>query len=127
LWDAAKLGSTSAKALARRKTRIDTKIRGHAGELGEDYRSEEEEEIEGVDSFKERFSYDPRLVSKESTAWLSQCRSLGFNPNAPGISKYVRPNGGHRSCNVSQTAYKNPGTSSVGPGHIMIMYASHRL
>lgn len=42
---------------------------------------------DGYDSFDEEHSYNPQLVDVSTTEWLDDARAVGFNPNAPGISK----------------------------------------
>jgi hypothetical protein len=93
--DAVQFGSTSIKALARRKRRLEKAKRRRAGETdlldseGEtsDTEVDEEEEEEEYDAWEQDHCYNPELVSEDSTEWVGNCRCLGFNADAPGISK----------------------------------------
>jgi hypothetical protein len=110
LYHSVQFGSKSAKALARRKRRLEKAKRRRAGETdlpdsenetddfdvatskmemadGHDAGDGEEEDDEDYDAWEQDHCYNPELVSESSTEWLDNCRCLGFNADAPGISK----------------------------------------
>lgn len=92
-----KLGSRNAKKLKHRRNRVAVKKRRHAGaqipEIEAEDESTEEESEDSGGEVKERddeiYRYDPELLSEKDTAWLDNCRSLGFNENAQGWTKLV--------------------------------------
>jgi hypothetical protein len=47
----------------------------------------EEEEEDIYDACEQDHCYNPELVSESSAEWVGNCRCLGFNADAPGISK----------------------------------------
>ncbi|KAL1592714.1 hypothetical protein SLS60_011130 [Paraconiothyrium brasiliense] len=40
-----------------------------------------------VDSYDEKVSYDPEKLKRKDVAWLERGHVLGFNPEAPGVTK----------------------------------------
>lgn len=51
---------------------------------------------EDESDFDNEHSYDPNIITKKDIKWLLNCRSLGFNPNAEGISKaYITGRGSY--------------------------------
>jgi hypothetical protein len=107
-------GSKSAKALVRRKKRVEKEKRRRDGETDlpnsddddeglkddsegaisstemvdrEESADGDGEDDEDFDPWEEDRSYNPELVSETSTEWVGECRCLGFNADAPGITK----------------------------------------
>jgi hypothetical protein len=128
LYNCITLGSTSAKALAWRKGKVDAEKRRRAGKTGNDVDTMEEdgEDDEKLDSWEEEHSYDPKLVSKDSTAWLMDCRCVGFNANAPGVSKYVMERNSITRCHLFQSADFDSGTSLLELGRMLTTYDTVR-
>lgn len=58
---------------------------------GEDEGKEEEydSDEEDYDSDEEEYTYDGDVIHEKDLEWLLKLRVLGFNPDAPGINKYV--------------------------------------
>jgi hypothetical protein len=86
------IGFDSAKALARRKRRLERAKRRRAGETdlsdSEDETEDSDMEWEGEEEeYDVDHCYNPELVSESSTEWVGNCRCLGFNADAPGINK----------------------------------------
>ncbi|WEW58298.1 hypothetical protein PRK78_003766 [Emydomyces testavorans] len=85
------IGSRSQKALQYRRRRIVKKRL--TLEAGIVFPSDSDEENggndkkEAFDRCEEQMSYDPELVSRESTAWLDRVFCLGSNPDAAGVNK----------------------------------------
>ena len=44
---------------------------------------------EEYDSDEEEYGYDGDVIHEKDLEWLLKLRVLGFNPDAPGINKYV--------------------------------------
>jgi hypothetical protein len=115
LYHSLQFGLKSAKALARRKRRLEKEKRRRAGEenlpdseneleSSDDANSDndmvfpngedagdggEADDEEDYDTFEQDFSYNPELVDENSTEWVGNCRCLGFNADAPGVRKYA--------------------------------------
>jgi hypothetical protein len=97
LYHTLEFGLDSAKALARRKRRLEKAKRRRARETdlpdsedeteGATSDTEEDGEEEEYDAWEQHHCYNPELVSNGSTEWVGNCRCLGFNADAPGISK----------------------------------------
>ena len=97
LYHSLEFGLDSAKALARRKRRLEKAKRRRARETdlpdsedeteGATSDTEEDGEEEEYDAWEQHHCYNPELVSNGSTEWVGNCRCLGFNADAPGISK----------------------------------------
>ncbi|KAF2119682.1 hypothetical protein BDV96DRAFT_642695 [Lophiotrema nucula] len=109
-------GSRGQKPLAKRRQRINKRRRKLAGEdvessdesEGEDPEKDMEdadvkidiEESDGEEEFdegQEEYSYDPELVAEAETAWTNMCRCIGFNSDAPGLTKAYISGRGHYS------------------------------
>ncbi|KAF9739198.1 hypothetical protein PMIN06_009236 [Paraphaeosphaeria minitans] len=48
---------------------------------------ENADEAGSLDSYEEKCSYDPTKLSRKDVRWLDRGRTLGFNPEAPGVTK----------------------------------------
>ncbi|KKY27766.1 putative f-box domain protein [Diplodia seriata] len=48
-----------------------------------------------IDSYEEKFSYDPAILSEADLEWMRPVHILGFNPDAKGVSKAFIAGPGH--------------------------------
>jgi hypothetical protein len=64
---------------------------GNRDEHQGDHEAEEEEteddDNESLESFDEEHNYDPEIISESDTEWSNTLHILGFNAEAPGVSK----------------------------------------
>ncbi|KAF2175171.1 hypothetical protein K469DRAFT_743420 [Zopfia rhizophila CBS 207.26] len=102
------IGDKSEKALAKRRRLIEKAKRRRAGEevpksddeaeksdratsdaamADAENETQTQEEDGDEDDWMEEHSYDPEVISEDELVWLEDCRCLGFNADAPGISK----------------------------------------
>ncbi|KAK0100909.1 hypothetical protein ONS95_007351 [Cadophora gregata] len=83
------------------------------------------------DPFNEEFgqrgdAFDPEIISVEDMAWLEKLMLLGFNPNAPGVSKcYITgpassSNYGSFDCEIGDDANIPPSTDQGSPPKITL-------
>ncbi|KAF1846217.1 uncharacterized protein K460DRAFT_386525 [Cucurbitaria berberidis CBS 394.84] len=45
------------------------------------------DETERMHSYEEQTTYDPSILNPEDVKWIDRCRCLGFNADAPGVTK----------------------------------------
>ena len=50
-------------------------------------RSDEEDDSDSLDSYTEEHSYDPEIITEDAATWATILQCIGFNPDAPGLSK----------------------------------------
>jgi hypothetical protein len=50
---------------------------------------DEEEDDDDEEDDEDDDGYDPRIVQSKDVEWTGDCRILGFNAEASGVSKYV--------------------------------------
>ncbi|KAL1632887.1 hypothetical protein SLS58_011280 [Diplodia intermedia] len=54
-----------------------------------------DDETFSIDSYEEKFSYDPAILSEADLEWMRPVHVLGFNPDAKGVSKAFVAGPGH--------------------------------
>jgi len=96
------LGANTEKVRAWRRRYIDKQKRRRAGEEVPDSddednpmidgeqsgaESEGEKEDEEFDEDEESYKYNPEVITEKDTAWLADCRCLGYNKTVKGASK----------------------------------------
>lgn len=53
----------------------------------EEDEDDEDDDNESLDSYDEEHNYDPDIISKSDTEWSDKLHILGYNLEAPGVSK----------------------------------------
>ena len=61
----------------------------HEDQDGDEAEKEENEDDddESLESYDEEHNYDPDIISESDTEWSEKLHILGFNAEAPGVSK----------------------------------------
>ncbi|KAJ5166065.1 hypothetical protein N7492_006361 [Penicillium capsulatum] len=91
----AKAGSTVPRALAQRRQRVESKrqalLAGEEPPPDSDSEASGNESEEDFDVVEEEYSYDPELVSEESSEWLEVVRGLGKDEETEKYERIFSP------------------------------------
>lgn len=80
-WDCYCAICSATVALCEINTTSRTKRRAVEGKARE-YNSDSEQDDDDSEA-----CYDPEVITEDDVGWVGKLHILGFNPNAPGVSK----------------------------------------